>query len=160
VPAPRHPPYVALAGPSAASPEELRAAEQVGRALARAGAVLLTGGLGGAMEAACRGAAEAGGLTVGILPGAERAAANPHVAVAIATGLGELRNGLLVRAADALIAVGGGYGTLSEIALALRAGVPVIGLGSWQIDGVERASSPAEAVGRALGRLGERAGRA
>lgn len=154
--APRGRPYVALAGPSAPSAGELRAAEEVGRALARAGAVLLTGGLGGAMEAACRGAAQAGGLTVGLLPGADRAAANPHVAIAIATGLGELRNGLLVRAADVLIAVGGGYGTLSEIALALRVGVPAIGLHSWEISGLEQASSPADAVARALRRLGHR----
>jgi len=98
------------------------------------------------MEAACRGAKAEGGTTLGILPGSDRSAANPYVDVAVPTGLGEARNALLVRAADSLIAVAGGYGTLSEIALALRAGKPVIGLGTWEIEGVVRASSAAEAV--------------
>jgi uncharacterized protein (TIGR00725 family) len=98
------------------------------------------------MEAACRGAKGAGGTTVGILPGTERSAANEHVDVAIATGLGEARNALVVRAADAVIAIGGGYGTLSEIALALKAGKRVVGLGSWDVEGVEVADSPGAAV--------------
>jgi uncharacterized protein (TIGR00725 family) len=98
------------------------------------------------MEAACRGAKEADGKTVGLLPGADRSAANPFVDVAIATGLGEARNTLVVRAADAVIAIGGGYGTLSEIALALKAGKHVVGLGTWEIDGVEPAGSPDAAV--------------
>ena len=98
------------------------------------------------MEAACRGAKEAGATTVGILPGTDRAAANPYVDVAVPTGLGEARNALVVRAADALVAVGGGYGTLSEIALALKAGKRVVGLGTWDVEGVETAASPAEAV--------------
>jgi uncharacterized protein (TIGR00725 family) len=102
------------------------------------------------MEAACRGAAQAGGVSVGLLPGSERSAANPHVAVALPTGLGELRNGLIVRSADAVIAVGGAYGTLSEVALALKTGVPVIGLQTWAIDGIEAAEGPAAAVSRAL----------
>jgi uncharacterized protein (TIGR00725 family) len=102
------------------------------------------------MEAACRGAAEAGGLTVGILPGGTRDEANAWVTVAIPTGLGELRNGLVVRAADAVIAVGGAYGTLSEVALALAAGTPVVGLATWAIDGIEALDSPAAAVTRAL----------
>ncbi len=102
------------------------------------------------MEAACRGARAEGGTTVGILPGIDRGAANPHVSVAVATGLGEARNALVVRAADALIAVGGAYGTLSEIALALRAGKPVIGLGTWEIDGVQAADGPEAAVEAAL----------
>ena len=106
----------------------------------------MTGGLGGVMEAACRGARDAGGTTIGILPGADRSAANAYVDVAIPTGLGEARNALVVRAADALIAVGGAYGTLSEIALALKAGKRVVGLGTWQIDGVEAAASPEAAV--------------
>jgi len=112
--------------------------------------VLVCGGMGGGMEAACRGAKAEGGTTLGILPGDDRAAANPWVDVAVATGLGEARNALVVRAADAVIAVEGGYGTLSEIALALRAGVPVAGLGTWEIEGVVEASSPADAVARAL----------
>jgi uncharacterized protein (TIGR00725 family) len=103
------------------------------------------------MEAACRGAHAAGGTTVGILPGADRAAANPFVDVAIPTGLGEARNALVVRSVDALVAVGGGHGTLSEIALALKAGKPVVGLGSWEIDGVEPATTPEQAVAAALG---------
>ncbi len=102
------------------------------------------------MEAACRGASEAGGTTVGILPGVDRAAANPFVEVAIATGLGEARNALVVRSADVLIAIGGAYGTLSEIALALKAGKRVIGIGTWAIDGIEEAGDPEAAVAAAL----------
>jgi uncharacterized protein (TIGR00725 family) len=98
------------------------------------------------MEAACRGAKEAGGTTVGILPGADRSDANEFVDVAIATGLGEARNAVVVRSSDALIAVGGGYGTLSEIALALRTGKRVVGLHTWDIEGVEPAGSPETAV--------------
>jgi uncharacterized protein (TIGR00725 family) len=108
--------------------------------------VLVCGGLGGVMEAACRGAKGAGGTTVGILPGTDRSEANEFVDVAIPTGLGEARNALVVRTAHALIAVGGGYGTLSEIALALKAGKRVVGLGSWDIDGVERVDTPEAAV--------------
>jgi uncharacterized protein (TIGR00725 family) len=127
------------------------AAEAVGRGLAARGAVVVCGGLGGAMEAACRGAKEAGGMTVGLLPGLDRRDANPYVDVAVTTGLGEARNALVVRAADALIAVGGGYGTLSELGLALRTGKRVVGLGTWEIDGIEPASSPEEAVEAVLG---------
>jgi uncharacterized protein (TIGR00725 family) len=146
-PSPR---YVAVVGAGRASPEQERAAEAVGQGLAAAGAVVVCGGLGGVMEAACRGAKAGGGTTVGILPGHERGEANAFVDVAIATGLGEARNALVVRAADALVAVGGEYGTLSEIALALKAGRPVIGLGSWELDAVERAATPSEAVRLAL----------
>jgi uncharacterized protein (TIGR00725 family) len=141
---------VAVVGPGEAGPGEAETAEAVGRELAERGAVLVCGGLGGAMEAACRGAKAAGGTTVGILPGAHRAAANEFVDVAVATGLGEARNALVVRAADALVAVGGAYGTLSEIALALKTGKRVVGLGSWEIDGVEAAEGPADAVRAAL----------
>jgi uncharacterized protein (TIGR00725 family) len=126
-------------------------AETVGRELAARGAVVVCGGLGGVMEAACRGAKEAGGLTVAILPGTDRAAANAFVDVVIPSGLGEARNALVVRAADALIAVGGGYGTLSEIALALKAGKRVVGLDSWDIEGVTAASGPEAAVAAVLG---------
>lgn len=103
------------------------------------------------MEAACRGAKAGGGVTVGILPGADRAEANPYVDVAVATGLGEARNVLVVRAVDVLVAVGGGHGTLSEIALALKAGKRVIGLDTWAIEGVEPAGSVDRAVAAALG---------
>jgi uncharacterized protein (TIGR00725 family) len=136
---------------------EARAAEAVGRGLAEAGAVVVCGGLGGVMAAACRGAVAAGGTTVGILPGSSRADANPWVTIALPTGLGEARNALVVRTVDVLVAVGGGYGTLSEIGLALRTGTPVVGIGTWELarggepdDGVERADSAEEAVRRAL----------
>ena len=127
---------------------------EVGRLLASQGVVVVTGGLGGVMEAASRGARSAGGLVVGVLPGLDREAANEWVSVAIPTGLGELRNGLVVRACDALIAVGGGYGTLSEIALALKAGKPVVGIGSWAIDGVVEAADAAAAVELVTGPAG------
>ena len=137
-------------GPADATAEQLEIAEAVGRGLAEAGATVITGGHGGVMAAACRGAARAGGTTLGILPGNERQAANEWVTVAVATGLGELRNGLIVRAADAVVAVGGAYGTLSEVALALKTGVPVVGISSWSIDGIEAVESAADAVARAL----------
>lgn len=141
-------PYVAVVGPGDASPEELHAAEEVGAGLAAAGAVVVTGGLGGVMEAACRGARSRRGRTLGILPGEDRDAANGWVEIAVATGLGELRNGLVVRAADAVVAIGGGHGTLSEIALALKLGRPVVGLGTWEVHGVEHVSTPEKALGR------------
>ena len=112
--------------------------------------MLVCGGRGGVMEAACRGAKAAGGTTVGILPGTDRGEANQYVDVAIATGLGEMRNALIVRAVDALIAVGGEFGTLSEVALALKAGKPVVGIGTWDLEPIVRAQNPAEAVQRAL----------
>ena len=133
-------------------------AEEVGAALAERGVVVVCGGRGGVMEGACRGAKRGGGTTVGILPGEDRAAANEFVDVAIATGLGEARNALVVRAADALIAIGGSWGTLSEIALAQRAGKRVVGIGTWElasaggepVEGIERAGGAAEAVELAL----------
>jgi uncharacterized protein (TIGR00725 family) len=148
--------YVAVVGPGQATRAHEQTAEDVGRLLAERGAILLCGGLGGVMAAACRGAAEASGVTVGLLPGADRAAANQWVTVAIPTGLGELRNGLLVRAADAVIAVGGGYGTLSEVALALKADKPVIGLNTWAIDGVQRVESAQAAVETVLAAVAKR----
>ena len=139
-------PYVAVVGPGEASPDELHAAEEVGAGLAAAGAVVVTGGLGGVMEAACRGARSRRGRTLGILPGDDRDAANGWVEIAVATGLGELRNGLVVRAADAVVAIGGGHGTLSEVALALKLGRPVVGLGTWQVHGVDHVSTPEDAL--------------
>jgi uncharacterized protein (TIGR00725 family) len=138
--------YVAVVGAGDASARQVSQAEAVGRAVAASGAVLVCGGLGGVMAAACRGAKEAGGLTVGILPGTDRTGANPHLDVALPTGLGEARNAVVVRAADAVVAVGGGYGTLSEMALALKAGIPVVGLGTWELS---RDGAPVEAVARA-----------
>jgi uncharacterized protein (TIGR00725 family) len=141
---------VAVVGAHDAGASLAADAEAVGAGLARRGAVVVTGGRGGVMEAACRGAKEAGGTTVGILPGSDRAEANPWVDVALATGLGEARNALVARAADAMVAVGGGYGTLSEVALALKTGRPVVGLGTWDIPGVAQAADPAAAVTAAL----------
>jgi uncharacterized protein (TIGR00725 family) len=142
--------YVAVIGPGEADGAQRATAQEVGRLLGREGAVVLCGGLGGVMEAAARGAAGAGGITVGLLPGRRRGDANPHLTVAIATGLGELRNPLLVRAADAVIAIGGAYGTLSEIAFALRTNTPVVGLGTWDLPDVIVAPGPSEAVELAL----------
>lgn len=152
-------PYcIAVIGPGEATTEEARAAERVGHLLGTAGHTVLTGGLGGVMAAASRGAAAAGGLTVGLLPGSDRAAGNPHLTVSIPTGLGELRNGLLVRAADAVIAVGGSWGTLSEIALAVRTGVPVVVIGGWRLpeDGPILATDAEQAVRIALSTLRDR----
>jgi uncharacterized protein (TIGR00725 family) len=154
--------YIAVIGPSRATPEIAEAAFQVGALIARGGAILVCGGGGGAMEAACRGARSAGGTTLGILPGATRADANPYVDVAVPTGMGEARNALVVRAADAVIAVGGGVGTLSEIGLALKMGRPVVGLGTWEVAppageaieageiAIERVESPEAAARAAL----------
>ena len=122
---------IAVVGGSEATEPVAAMAAAVGAALATAGAIVVCGGLGGVMEAVCRGAKSAGGLTVGILPGRDPAAANRWVDVVIATGLGEARNALVVGSAAAVIAIEGEYGTLSEIALALRAGIPVVGLGTW-----------------------------
>ena len=143
--------YVAVCGPGDASPAELSLAREVGEGLGDAGAVLVCGGLGGVMEEACRGAQAQGGMTVGLLPGTDRAAGNPYLTVAIPTGLGELRNGLIVRAAEAVIAIGGAYGTLSEVALALKTGTPVYALRSWDLPDVVVVQGPDEAVARALG---------
>jgi uncharacterized protein (TIGR00725 family) len=148
--------YVAVVGPGdGATGEDVVAAYEVGRLLAEAGAIVLTGGLGGVMDAAMDGAAAAGGLTVGLLPGTDRSLSS--ATVAIPTGLGELRNALLVRAADAVIAVGGSWGTLSEIALAMRTGVPIVCLGGWNVIDVAgtplelpSADSPAAAVERIM----------
>jgi uncharacterized protein (TIGR00725 family) len=149
--------YVAVVGAGRATADEARLAEAVGRGLGAAGAVVVCGGLGGVMEAACRGAKSAGAITLAILPGTSRAEANPFVDVAVPTGLGELRNGLVVRAADGVVAVGGEFGTLSEIALALKAGKPVFALGGWElaregepVDAIVRATSPEDAVALVL----------
>lgn len=142
--------YVAVIGPSVATPEEEWLAEEVGAGLARAGAVVVTGGLGGVMEAACRGAKSRLGQTIGILPGTDRTDANGWVDLALPTGMGELRNALVIRAADAVVAIGCSHGTLAELALALRDGTLVVGLGSWDIEGMVQAADPADAVARAI----------
>ncbi|WP_327003639.1 TIGR00725 family protein [Dactylosporangium sp. NBC_01737] len=125
--------YVAVIGAGQATPEQERVAERVGALLAEAGAVVLSGGRGGVMLASCRGAHERGGLTVGLLPGSDRADGNPYLTIALPTGMGELRNGLVARTADGLIAVGGGWGTLSEIGFAMRIGRPLVAVGSWTV---------------------------
>jgi uncharacterized protein (TIGR00725 family) len=152
---------VAVVGASTASAEEEQVAVEVGRLIAEAGWTLVCGGLGGVMAAACRGAADAGGLTLGLLPGDRSEDANPWVRVAIPTGLGEARNAIVARTADALIAVGGEFGTLSEIALGLKLGRPVVGIGTWSIsrpglgpDPILRASGAEEAVALVRERVG------
>lgn len=149
--------YISVIGAGQASDDEMAAGEEIGRRLAEAGAVLVCGGLGGVMDAAARGCEAVGGTSVGVLPGEDRAHASAHLTVRIATGLGEARNAIVARAADAVIAVGGEFGTLSEIALALKMGKPVVGLGTWSLDleglpgdPLQRASDPADAVARAL----------
>jgi uncharacterized protein (TIGR00725 family) len=157
---------VAVIGSASCDERVAALARAVGREAARRGAMLVCGGCGGVMEAACQGAKEEGGVTVGILPGTDRREANPYVDVPIVTGMGEARNAVVVRTADAVIAVSGGYGTLSEIGLALKMGRPVVGLGTWELcqdgqpaDGIVPADSPAEAVELALALSREKAGR-
>lgn len=151
--------YLSVIGPSDASPEVLRVAEEAGACVARAGAILVTGGGGGAMEAACRGARSAGGRTVGILPGDSRSEGNAFLDLSIPTGMGEMRNVLVVRSGDGIVAVGGAFGTLSEIALALKLGKPIVAIGSWtaSIDGREaplpKADTAEEAVRTLLAAL-------
>jgi uncharacterized protein (TIGR00725 family) len=142
---------IGVIGAGCASLHGERQAEEVGRLLAEAGAVLLCGGLGGVMAAACRGAATAGGETIGLLPGDNAALANPNVTIALPTGMGHARNVLIAQAAKVLIAVEGEYGTLSEVAVGLKLGRPVIALGRWsELADVHQVETPAEAVALAL----------
>jgi uncharacterized protein (TIGR00725 family) len=155
---------VSVIGDGQCSPEVAALAEEVGRRLAEAGYTIVCGGLGGVMEAACRGAKRAGGRTVGILPGGSATAANRWVDIPIVTNLGEARNVLVVKSGAGAIAIGGAYGTLSEIALALRDGKPVVGLATWQLthpggatDPVLPATTPEQAVAILLAALPEEA---
>lgn len=153
----QQPPYVAVVGPSAPDrPEISAAAEEAGRLLAEQGYVVVTGGLGGVMAAAARGAAEAGGTSVALLPGTDRADASPGHGIVIPTGMGEMRNALIVRSVDAVLAIGGAWGTLSEIALAARTGVPVFAVDSWHLPGPEvtTCASVTEAIASLAARLG------
>jgi uncharacterized protein (TIGR00725 family) len=150
-------PYVAVCGPGVATEQESAWAEEVGRRLAEAGAVVVCGGLGGVMDAVARGASGGGGTVIGILPGDTRSGASPHLTVAIPTGMGEARNALIAAAADAMIAIGGEWGTLSEIALARKMAKPVVGLATWNLakagetaPSLYRQSSPQAAVRLAL----------
>jgi uncharacterized protein (TIGR00725 family) len=124
---------IAVVGGGQCSAEEEKLAEAVGRGLARRGVILICGGLGGVMEAACKGAKSEGGTTIGILPGEDRSAANPYVDIPIVTSIGYARNLIVVKSAQAVIAIDGSYGTLSEIAYALQSGIPVIGLNTWSL---------------------------
>ena len=149
--------FIAVIGGSQCSSQEAQMAEEVGRELARRGVILVCGGLGGVMEAACRGASSEGGVTIGILPGESRQAANPYVQFPIVTGIGYARNVAVVKSAQAVIAISGSYGTLSEISHALQNGIPVIGLNTWsfskngqQDNSIILAQNPAEAVDKAL----------
>ena len=144
-------PYVAVVGSGEAAGELYDAAREVGRLVAERGGVLVCGGLGGVMEAAARGATERGGVAIGVLPDEDRGRANPYLSYSVATGAGQARNLAVVCSVDVVIAVGGEYGTLSEIGLALKVGRPVVGLKSWELPGhVVVASSPAEAAERAF----------
>jgi len=148
---------IAVIGGGQCSKKEAQLAEEVGREIARQGAILVCGGLGGIMEAACRGASSEGGVTIGILPGDSYQAANPYIQIPIVTGMGYARNVIVVKSARAVIAVGGNYGTLSEISHALQSGIPVIGLTTWSLsrngqqdNSIIPAQNPVEAVNKAL----------
>ena len=150
--------FITVIGASDCSAEESKLAEEVGRELARRGATLICGGLEGVMEAACRGAYSQGGITIGILPGNSRKDANPYVRIPIVTGMGYTRNAIVAKSGQAVIAIGGSYGTLSEIAYALQSDIPVIGLGTWSLarGGVANksiilAQNPVDAVEKAIG---------
>ncbi len=142
--------YVAVCGASEATRTQLEAAREVGRLLAESGAIVINGGLGGVSGAASEGAASAGGTVVGILPDTDREGANPHLTISLPTGMGQARNVLIVTAAESVIAIGEGWGTLSEIAIARRLGRSVTALDSWSVKGLDAVTTPEEAVKRAL----------
>jgi len=144
------PRYVAVCGASEATPSQLDAAREVGKLLAQHGAIVINGGYAGVSGAASEGAAREGGTVVGILPLENREGANPHLTISLPTGLGQARNLLIVLAAESVIAIGEGWGTLSEIALARRLGRAVFALDTWHVEGLQVVQSPAEAVKRAL----------
>jgi uncharacterized protein (TIGR00725 family) len=154
--------FISVIGASKCSAKEAKLAEEVGRELAKRGAVVICGGLTGVMEAVCRGAKSEGGLTVGILPGNSRKDANPYVDIPILTGMGYTRNPIVVRTGQAAIAIGGKYGTLSEIAYALQEKIPVIGLGTWKLANgkskevsITIANGASDAVDKALKSIGK-----
>ena len=154
---------IAVIGSGQPSPEEVKLAEEVGCELARHGAILVCGGLGGVMEAACRGASSEDGVTIGILPGDNRQSANPYVQIPLVTNMGEARNVIIIKSAQAVIAIDGSYGTLTEIAHALRNGIPVIGLDTWALsrngqpdNSIIPAQNPADAVSKALDLIADR----
>jgi uncharacterized protein (TIGR00725 family) len=140
---------VAIVGAAECSNNEQMQAAFIGRLLAEHGVVLICGGRSGVMEAACGGARAGGGLTIGVLPGDTRQDANPHIDIPIVTGMGEARNAIIINSADAVIAIGGSYGTLSELAFASKRGIPVVGLGTWQATDGEGQPLAVEIVGSA-----------
>jgi uncharacterized protein (TIGR00725 family) len=149
--------FIGVIGGARCSLKEADLAEETGRELARRGAVLICGGLGGVMEAACRGAKQAGGRTIGILPGDDPASTNPYVDTPIVTGMGEARNVIIIKSVQAVIAIAGEFGTLSEIGHALQRGIPVIGLNTWSlsregkaVDSIILAENAVDAVEKAL----------
>ena len=143
--------YVAVIGAGEADPKVAALAREVGRELARRGAIVICGGLGGVMAAAAKGVQDEGGVSLGILPGQDRGLANPHLTYAIPTNLGHARNVVIAHAADAVIAVGGSYGTISEAAIALKLGKPVVALGTdWSLPRLKTAHTPQEAVALAF----------
>lgn len=160
----RNRPRIGVMGPSQCSSHALELARSVGRLIARQDGILICGGGKGVMEAAASGAKEAGGITVGILPGSRASDANEHIDIPIVTGLGDARNAINVLTSQAIIAIHGAYGTLSEIALALKAGTPVVALETWTVlppgdtrpPGIITARTPEEAVSAAFAAIGSR----
>lgn len=151
---------IGVIGAGDATGEVYEAAVEAGREIARRKFTLVCGGMGGVMEAACRGAKSEGGLTVGIIPGELKDEANPYVDIPVVTGMGHGRNIIVVRSSDAIIAIGGSFGTLSEIAFALRLGIPVIGINTWDVSSeIIQAENPREAVELAAGLVDARAAR-
>jgi hypothetical protein len=154
---------IGVIGADRCSTEMARIAEEVGAEIARRGCILICGGRGGVMEAACKGAQDAGGLTVGILPGSNQSEANKYVSVPVVTNMGEARNSIVVLSSEGITAIDGGYGTLSEIALALKAGIPVVGIKTWLLaidetseESIIRATTAAEAAEMLLSRIPSR----
>ncbi len=139
---------IGVIGAGNASPEEYEEARTVGNLIAENHETLVCGGLSGVMEAACKGAHKKGGLTIGIVP--DTGNGNRYLDIVIRTGIGHARNTLVAQSSDAVIAIGGGYGTLSEIAIALKTGHPVFGLKTWEIEGIVKCATPQEAVLRAV----------
>ena len=149
-------PIIAVCGAGTCGPDLARTAEEVGREIAGAGATLICGGLSGVMEASAKGARQVGGLTIGVLPGPSKHDANPYIDIPVVTNMGQARNVIIVSTADAVIAVGGAYGTLSEVAIALKIGKPVVSIGSWEVaDEIFRATNATEAVKIVMSKLPE-----
>lgn len=148
--------FIGVIGAGKCTKKIFSLAEEIGREIAKAGAVLVCGGLGGVMEAAAKGAKEAKGITIGILPGDSKEDANPYIDIPIVTGIGEGRNLMVIRSSDAIIALPGKYGTLSELSFAVKLEKPVVGISTWDIsERIIKSNDPQEAVKLALGKIGE-----